>query len=363
MTKRHNREYWQRDDHDQRRHELHSPSRDERDRNYQGSWQAHDRSHPRDDHWRGDPRRRDDQRWREDRWTGDDRGYHPDQSHHMSERQYGQGEDYRSGQGYRTHEDYGWGSDHRSNQYGNLQGSERNQDYRRDYRTQDYGSGSYGSGSYREQGNQIPYAGSGEPRWGETRGSEAFRRDYGDWDTGRGWERSRSRGYEAHTGFPYVNYGSYGSSGERSSGGFFGKGPKGYTRSDDRIREDVCDRLSYDDELDASDITVSVADGEVTLEGTVPDRRSKHRAEDISDAVHGVRDVHNRLKARKGLMQEVGDRLMGREEEEHGHAGSGTRNSPSGASQTGTSSTSSTSSTGSAISPSVMTSGAVRNGR
>jgi hypothetical protein len=32
-----------------------------------------------------------------------------------------------------------------------------------------------------------------------------------------------------------------------SLGGFFGKGPKGYTRSGDRIREDVCDRLSYDD--------------------------------------------------------------------------------------------------------------------
>lgn len=124
--------------------------------------------------------------------------------------------------------------------------------------------------------------------------------------------------------------------GERSSfgssrSGFSGRGPKGYTRSDDRIREDVCDRLSYDDEVDASDISVSVKDGEVTLEGTVDDRYSKHRAEDIADAVHGVRDVHNKLKAKKGFVQEVGDRLLGREEEhEGGHSGSGTRNNPNG---------------------------------
>ena len=114
----------------------------------------------------------------------------------------------------------------------------------------------------------------------------------------------------------------------RSSGqSFFGKGPKNYTRSDDRIREDVCDRLSDDDEVDASDVTVTVRDGEVTLEGTVNDRRAKHRAEDIADNVRGVKDVHNRLSARKGMLQEIGDRITGKDESPHGHAGSGTRNS------------------------------------
>jgi hypothetical protein len=119
----------------------------------------------------------------------------------------------------------------------------------------------------------------------------------------------------------------------RQGGGFYGKGPKGYTRSDERIREDVCDRLSADDELDASDITVTVSAGEVTLEGMVPDRRSKHRAEDLSDSVAGVTDVHNRLRAQKGLVKEVSDKLLGRDEPpaEH-HAGSGTRNSPAGSS-------------------------------
>jgi osmotically-inducible protein OsmY len=121
--------------------------------------------------------------------------------------------------------------------------------------------------------------------------------------------------------------------GWRRSGGFYGQGPKGYTRSDERIREDVCDRLSEDDELDASDISVTVQNAEITLEGSVPDRRSKHRAEDISDAVSGVRDVHNRLRARKGIMQEIGDKLTGRDEPQHGQAGSGTRNGPQGSPQ------------------------------
>lgn len=113
-------------------------------------------------------------------------------------------------------------------------------------------------------------------------------------------------------------------------GGHSGKGPRGYVRSDERIREDVSDRLSWDDQVDASDITVTVSEGEVTLEGTVPDRMSKRRAEDVSEDVMGVKDVHNRLKASKGLMKEVGDKIMGREPENHGHAGSGTRNQPAG---------------------------------
>lgn len=124
--------------------------------------------------------------------------------------------------------------------------------------------------------------------------------------------------------------------GERAAG-FSGKGPKGYTRSDDRIREDVCDRLSADDELDASEITVVVSGGEVTLEGSVPDRRSKHRAEDLSDAVMGVQDVHNRLRAVRGIVKEVSDKLLGREEPQPGHhAGSGTRNNPAGSSVSST---------------------------
>jgi hypothetical protein len=78
-----------------------------------------------------------------------------------------------------------------------------------------------------------------------------------------------------------------------------GIGPKGWRRSDDSVREDVCEALAYHPSLDATDIEVTVKDGEVTLEGTVRDRPSKHLAETICERCRGVHDVHNRLTIRK----------------------------------------------------------------
>jgi osmotically-inducible protein OsmY len=78
-----------------------------------------------------------------------------------------------------------------------------------------------------------------------------------------------------------------------------GRGPKGYKRSDDRIREDVCDRLTDHPEIDASDIEVKVQNGEITLTGTVPERRIKHMVEQLVEWVAGVQDVHNQLRAKR----------------------------------------------------------------
>ena len=75
-----------------------------------------------------------------------------------------------------------------------------------------------------------------------------------------------------------------------------GKGPKGYTRSDERIKEDVNDRLSDDPAVDASEIDVTVDNGEVTLTGTVNSRWEKRHAEDVVESISGVKDVENRLK-------------------------------------------------------------------
>lgn len=77
-----------------------------------------------------------------------------------------------------------------------------------------------------------------------------------------------------------------------------GRGPKGYKRSDSRIEEDVNDRLTDDPYLDASDIQVSVKDGEVTLSGTIARREDKRRAEDLAELVSGVGHVQNNLRVK-----------------------------------------------------------------
>lgn len=76
---------------------------------------------------------------------------------------------------------------------------------------------------------------------------------------------------------------------------FRGRGPRDYRRSDARLREDVCERLADDPDLDASDIDVEVEDGHVVLQGRVDERWLKYHAEDIADRCAGVRDIENRL--------------------------------------------------------------------
>ncbi len=83
---------------------------------------------------------------------------------------------------------------------------------------------------------------------------------------------------------------------ERGPRNFAGLGPRGYQRSDNRINEDVCDCLCDSADVDARNIDVVVANGEVTLNGSVSDRDQKRRAEDLIEHVSGVREVHNNLR-------------------------------------------------------------------
>src|SRR5690606_2258933 len=82
-----------------------------------------------------------------------------------------------------------------------------------------------------------------------------------------------------------------------------GKGPKGYRRSDERIREDVCDRIASWGWVDASDVEVRVQDGEVTLSGQVGARRDKRLLEEMIEDVAGVIDVHNQIRVRREMSQ------------------------------------------------------------
>lgn len=83
-----------------------------------------------------------------------------------------------------------------------------------------------------------------------------------------------------------------------TGGGFRGKGPKGYQRSDERLTEDINERLTYDDDVDASEISVAVSGGEATLTGTVNSRHEKRRAEDLADDVSGITHVQNNLRVK-----------------------------------------------------------------
>jgi osmotically-inducible protein OsmY len=77
------------------------------------------------------------------------------------------------------------------------------------------------------------------------------------------------------------------------------RGPKGYRRSDERVRDELCERLIQADYVDPDRISVDVQDGRVILEGTVPQRSMRYALEDLAMDVLGVEDVDNRLRVER----------------------------------------------------------------
>ena len=179
-------------------------------------------------------------------------------------------------------------------------------------------SGGYGSQGYGYERSE--FRGYGSPGRTESRefgpgsygrGSEGPDRESGWGGSMGGYGRSEGFGGGPSYGGPggqefgggYAGYGSPSDysegqlrTGSRSRGRYTGRGPKNYTRSDDRIREDVSDRLEQHGEIDATEIEVRVENGEVTLEGTVEDRNMKRLAEDAVEDCPGVKQVHNRIR-------------------------------------------------------------------
>jgi hypothetical protein len=123
---------------------------------------------------------------------------------------------------------------------------------------------------------------------------------YGSWYGGR----SRSDYGRPTSGFSGERWsGSMGQSTGQSQnarwGSFAGRGPRNYQRSDERIREEVNERLTDDHRVDASDIEVEVRNGEVILRGRVDERRDKRAAEEVVENLPGVRDVRNELRVER----------------------------------------------------------------
>nr|WP_298724137.1 BON domain-containing protein [uncultured Steroidobacter sp.] len=127
------------------------------------------------------------------------------------------------------------------------------------------------------------------------------------------------RRHATEGGFAYGNYGGVTPGGRRYEGASDegsnyprprtsnrGRGPRGYKRTDDRIREDVCERLTDDAHIDASEIEVSVADGEVTLSGTLRSRNAKRRSAYVAEQVRGVKDVHNLIRVQDEQTRQTG---------------------------------------------------------
>lgn len=107
------------------------------------------------------------------------------------------------------------------------------------------------------------------------------------------------RAYEHFTGASErsgLNRGYGGAGGSAAARRLQHVGPKGYQRSDERIREDLCERLAMSSRIDVREVEVTVTGGVVTLSGTVRDRQQKYRIEDIADEVYGVKDVHNQIR-------------------------------------------------------------------
>jgi osmotically-inducible protein OsmY len=152
---------------------------------------------------------------------------------------------------------------------------------------EDIGQGAYGQGFVGNQGRGYGYGFGAERDTG--RNAQAFDRDPED----RSW-------WERATDQVATWFGDEGAEqrrdADREAADHRGRGPKGYKRSDERIREDVSDRLYDDPHVDASEIDVGVSGGEVTLSGTVDSRDARRRAEDVAERVSGVTYVQNNLR-------------------------------------------------------------------
>lgn len=99
-----------------------------------------------------------------------------------------------------------------------------------------------------------------------------------------------------HKGEIAADHDLYGGQVGLEEGPHRGRGPRGWRRSDEDVRDDVCGALTDDPRIDARTIEVSVQDGIVTLRGGVEDRFLKWLAEDVALSVRGTVDVDNELK-------------------------------------------------------------------
>lgn len=143
---------------------------------------------------------------------------------------------------------------------------------------------------------------------GETAREEDYR-DYEERDLDQGWpysdaDRDRGRKRNAAYGQSEANFDSEGNAGVEIAGQteiVSEGGPAISTEiahdaiNDDALEEAISDRLSLDDRIDESQITVTVRGGIAEIGGSVETREEQFVAEQIVEGVSGIRIVRNRL--------------------------------------------------------------------
>jgi hypothetical protein len=148
-----------------------------------------------------------------------------------------------------------------------------------------YGSGFQGRGRYGGRG-QVGYGG-----WEGTQGDADWRYD-DDFDM-MDYDDDMDT-YLTYTEYWYI------------PGPFSGVGPETYHRSNERIEEDVNERLTHHGQIDAKNIQVRVNNGEVTITGSVKNRQMKRMAEDVVESVWGVNNINNELKVQDRQQEQFG---------------------------------------------------------
>ncbi len=183
-----------------------------------------------------------------------------------------------------------------SSSHGGMYGQDRSMQsssYRASSAGREYPSGY--SGDYRASAGQWShnaYDGRNVSHpYGANYMRDGARDDFGSWR-----EYGESRGFFAKAGDEIASWFGDEDAARRREQDHRGRGPSNYTRSDERIQEDANEQLTRDWRVDASNITVKVEGGEVTLEGHVPSRDAKRRAEDCVEDVSGVKHVQNNLR-------------------------------------------------------------------
>jgi osmotically-inducible protein OsmY len=206
--------------------------------------------------------------------------------------------------------DYSWRDDERSfGQMGDDFGRyESGQPYNRDNTLtgRSFGGGGYGMRSYRARENGPRETRDYRDTFSRGAGSQ-LAANHGEWRDEDSWRSAgNERGWFERAGDEVAAwFGDPDARRRREMDDHTGHGPAGYTRSDERILEDACDELTDDWGVDARQIQVTVANGDVTLEGTVPSREQKRRAEDCVEDVSGVRNVQNNLRVEERSRSEI----------------------------------------------------------